>query len=138
MSNFLYQNFFSSIWTDKNWHYKILKRKNWFSLTRTNPPYNYALYIQSAQATLARSCFEDENWANTKISAVYWVGRWQTQPRSSKLRFKDVCKRDLKSLNVRTDEWELLANDRAKWRSTVRKRQIEREQRYNKYQCICT
>ena len=44
-----------------------------------------------------------------------------------KLRFKDVCKRDLKSLNIRTNEWELLANNRAKWRSTVRKRLMERE-----------
>ena len=28
-----------------------------------------------------------------------------------KLRFNDVCKRDLKSLNMTTDELELLAND---------------------------
>ena len=49
-----------------------------------------------------------------------------------KLRFKDVCKRDLKSLNITTDEWELLANDRAKWRLFVRKRLLEREQEYFK------
>ena len=49
-----------------------------------------------------------------------------------KLRFKDVCKRDLKSLNIRTDEWELLANDRAKWRSTLHKRLMERKQQYFK------
>ena len=36
----------------------------------------------------------------------------------SKLRFRDVCKSDLKSLNMRTDERKLLANDRAKWLST--------------------
>ena len=35
------------------------------------------------------------------------------------LRFKDVCKRDLKSLNVGTDKWEEFANDRDKWRSSV-------------------
>ena len=28
------------------------------------------------------------------------------------------CKRDLKSLNMRSDELELLANERAKWRYT--------------------
>ena len=38
-----------------------------------------------------------------------------------KLRFKDVCKRDLKSLNITTDEWEWLANDRAKWRLFFKK-----------------
>ena len=43
-----------------------------------------------------------------------------------------VCKRDLKSLNITTDEWELLANDRAKWRLFVRKRLLEREQEYFK------
>ena len=52
--------------------------------------------------------------------------------RGPKIRFKDVCKRNLKNLNIRTDEWELLANDRAKWRSTVRKRLMEREQQYFK------
>ena len=33
------------------------------------------------------------------------------------LRFKDASKRDLKSLNVGTDKWEELANDRDKWLS---------------------
>ena len=47
-----------------------------------------------------------------------------------RLRFKDVCKRDLKSLNIRTDEWELLADDRVKWRSTIHKRLKEREKQY--------
>ena len=45
-----------------------------------------------------------------------------------KLRFKDVCKRDLKSLDITTDELELLANDRAQWRLFVRKRLLEKEQ----------
>ena len=35
------------------------------------------------------------------------------------LRFKDICKCDLKSLNVGTDKWEELANDWDKWRSSV-------------------
>ena len=47
-----------------------------------------------------------------------------------KLRFKDVCKRDLKRFNIGTDDWELLANDRAKWRSTIHKRLQEREKEY--------
>ena len=46
-----------------------------------------------------------------------------------KLRLKDVCKRDLKSLNITTDELESLANDRAEWRLFVRKRLLEREQK---------
>ena len=45
------------------------------------------------------------------------------------LRFKDVCKLDLKSLNVGTDKWEELANDRDKWRSSVYKilKEIEKQ-----------
>ena len=39
---------------------------------------------------------------------------------------KNLFKSDLKSLNIPTDEWKLLANDRAKWRSTVRKKLMER------------
>ena len=43
------------------------------------------------------------------------------------LHFKDVCKRDLKSLNVITDKWEELANDHNKWRSYVSKSLQKRE-----------
>ena len=48
------------------------------------------------------------------------------------LRFKDVCKRDLKSLNVGTDKWEELANDRDKWRSSLYKNLKERERQFLK------
>lgn len=37
-----------------------------------------------------------------------------------KLRFKDVCKRDLKSLNVDVDTWEAKASERPAWRETIR------------------
>ena len=50
----------------------------------------------------------------------------------SKLRFKDVCKCDLKSLNVGTDKWEELANDRDKWRSSVYRSLQEREKQFFK------
>ena len=43
------------------------------------------------------------------------------------LCFKDVCKHDLKSLNVGTDNWEELANDRDKWRFFVYRSLKERE-----------
>ncbi|KAK1893602.1 GTP-binding protein RHO2 [Dissostichus eleginoides] len=32
------------------------------------------------------------------------------------LRFKDVVKRDMKALDIATDNWERLAEDRTKWR----------------------
>ena len=35
------------------------------------------------------------------------------------LRYKDVCKRDLKALDINTSSWEDLAADRMMWRSTL-------------------
>ena len=35
------------------------------------------------------------------------------------LRFSDVIKRDLKDINI--EDWEAVAGDRARWRSTVKK-----------------
>ena len=37
------------------------------------------------------------------------------------LRFKDVCKRDLKALDVNLTTWETVAADRTAWRQTVEK-----------------
>ena len=48
------------------------------------------------------------------------------------LRYKGVCKRDLKSLNVGTDKWEKLSNDRDKWRSSIYKSFKEREKQFFK------
>ena len=35
------------------------------------------------------------------------------------LRFKDVCKRDMKAMDIRVDNWEDSAKDRASWRQEV-------------------
>ena len=48
------------------------------------------------------------------------------------LCFKDVCKRDLKSLNVGTDKWDELANDRDKLRSSVYRSFKKRENQFFK------
>ena len=45
------------------------------------------------------------------------------------LHFKDVCKRDLKCLNVGSDKWEL-ANDHDKWQSSVYRSLKERENQF--------
>ena len=37
-----------------------------------------------------------------------------------KLRFKDVCKRDLKTLEIDVDTWEVTASDRLAWRRAVK------------------
>lgn len=35
------------------------------------------------------------------------------------LRYRDVCKRDMKALDINTESWENLADDRSRWRSTL-------------------
>ena len=37
------------------------------------------------------------------------------------LRYKDVCKRDMKALDINTENWEEVATDRSKWRSVLHK-----------------
>ena len=37
------------------------------------------------------------------------------------LRFKDVCKRDTKALDINTESWEDAAADHSRWRSVLRK-----------------
>ena len=36
------------------------------------------------------------------------------------LRLKDICKRDLKSMNINTNAWETLAKDRSAWMEAVK------------------
>ena len=36
-----------------------------------------------------------------------------------KLRYKDVCKRDMKSTDIKHDSWEALAADRTGWKTAV-------------------
>ena len=60
-------------------------------------------------------------YTNPKVSALVDGRRKRGRP----TRFKDVC--NLKSLNISTDKWQELANDRDKWRSLVYRSLKERE-----------
>ena len=66
---------------------------------------------------LARSCFKDRRKANLKVCVVFFVGK-RNSGRLTQV-FKDVCKRDLKSLNISANELEELADDCDKWRSSI-------------------
>uniref|UniRef100_A0A0L8HNB8 Uncharacterized protein n=1 Tax=Octopus bimaculoides TaxID=37653 RepID=A0A0L8HNB8_OCTBM len=37
------------------------------------------------------------------------------------LRYRDVCRRDMKALGINTNSWEDLAADRTSWRGTLHK-----------------
>ena len=48
------------------------------------------------------------------------------------LRYKDVCKRDLKLTDINTDSWESLAEDRSGWRQAVQAGDRRGEEKRNK------
>ena len=81
---------------------------------------------QFEQASLGRSC--SEPIPKSLLYGKLIVSKCNRG--RQKLRFKDVCKRDIKSLKIRTDELELLAYDPAKRKSTVHKRLKERKKEY--------
>ena len=62
----------------------------------------------------------DERISNNLLYSELVVGkRIVARPR---LRYKDICKHDLKSFrNVNIDQWEKITDDRNKWRSLIRK-----------------
>ena len=55
----------------------------------------------------------------------------ENQQRSmiSRLRYKDICKRDMKLSDIDVNRWESYVGDCAKWRSTVRESVMRAEER---------
>ena len=47
------------------------------------------------------------------------LARGQRNKGRPQLRFKDVCKRDMKAVIMDTDNWEALATNRVKWKQVV-------------------
>ena len=51
---------------------------------------------------------------------LYGDGGRFTHAGRPKLRFKDVCKRNMKRCNIDSNSWESIADDRPSWRQTVK------------------
>ena len=47
------------------------------------------------------------------------------------LRYKDVCKRDMKALDIDPKSWEVTASDRSRWRRLLHNKLIEGEDKIN-------
>ena len=55
------------------------------------------------------------DWVMSEFQSVCCMASWSLANATKVVKnFKDVFKHNLNSLNIRTGEWELLANDRAK------------------------
>ena len=71
---------------------------------------------QTAQAALARACLPHEGWSHPKRHSLWRIGIWEE---NQQLRYKDVCKRDMKALDINPESWEDLAADLMRWRRAL-------------------
>lgn len=89
-------------------------------LSRTHLPSMYTLLRQRRLRWLGHV----HRMEDGRIPKDILYGELATGRRSTgcpHLRFKDVCKRDMKALAIDIKSWEELANDRSKWRNTLNK-----------------
>ena len=76
-------------------------------------------------STLVGPYSQDGRWSHPQESTLrqsYNWGKVTTEARRRgrpQLRFKDICKRDLKSCNIDTKLWEEIAADRNLWKQQV-------------------
>ena len=85
----------------------------------------YVQHLQLAQASLTWSSSGDECVPKALRYSELIVGKRNVG--RQRLRYKAVCKLDLKSLNVDIDEWEKLTDNRNRWHSLISKKLRERE-----------
>ena len=99
------------------WH--ILARvSNTEVLARTNLPSMYTLLRQRRLRWLGHVYrMEDGRIPKDILYGEFASGR-RTKGRPQ-LRYKDVCKRDMRALDINTESWEDLAAFRMLWRSTL-------------------
>ena len=82
-------------------------------------PFKYFHPAQTAQAAFAGACLPHGGWLHSKRHSQ-WRMAFERRPKCSpQLRYKDVCKRDMKALDVNIESWEDLATELMMWRSTL-------------------
>ena len=69
---------------------------------------------------LVRPCQEDGSGSHTQDLLYGELAEGSRHAGRPKLRFKDVCKRDMKRCNIDSNSWESIADDRPSWRQTVK------------------
>ena len=87
-------------------------------LPRANLPSMFTLLRQRRLRWMG-ACLPHGGWPHPKRHSLRRVGIWKRSKGSPQLRYKDVCKTDMKALDINTDSWEDLAADRMMWRSTL-------------------
>ena len=89
-------------------------------LSRANLPTMFTLLRQRRLRWLGHVCrMEDGRIPKDLLYGELAAGKRNTG--RPQLRFKDVCKRDMKALQIDPDHWETLAADRPSWRCSLKK-----------------
>ena len=78
---------------------------------------------QTAQAALAGACLPHGGWPHPKRLYGELASRRRSKGRPQ-LRYKDVCKRDMKALDINTKSWKDLAANRMMWRSNTSRQKV--------------
>ena len=75
---------------------------------------NYFHYVSSMQTATYQT---NERRKKPQIYSIWKNHCWKTILERLQLRYRDVCKRDMKELNINMNKWEELATDHSKCRS---------------------
>ncbi|TWW62323.1 hypothetical protein D4764_04G0009700 [Takifugu flavidus] len=98
-------------WKDMVTHTAILER--------AQLPSMYSLLRQRRLRWLGHVCRMDDGHIPKDILFAE-LSSGKRQKGRPQLRYKDVCKQDLKSFNISLDNWEVTAQDRLKWQKALR------------------
>ncbi|TWW56000.1 hypothetical protein D4764_09G0010500 [Takifugu flavidus] len=98
-------------WKDMVTHTAILER--------AQLPSMYSLLRQRRLRWLGHVCRMDDGHIPKDILFAE-LSSGKRQKGRPQLRYKDVCKQDLKSFNISLDIWEVTAQDRLKWQKALR------------------
>ncbi|TWW67246.1 hypothetical protein D4764_02G0002870 [Takifugu flavidus] len=98
-------------WKDMVTHTAILER--------AQLPSMYSLLRQRRLRWLGHVCRMDDGHISKDILFAE-LSSGKRQKGRPQLRYKDVCKQDLKSFNISLDIWEVTAQDRLKWQKALR------------------
>ncbi|TWW56370.1 hypothetical protein D4764_08G0003570 [Takifugu flavidus] len=97
-------------WKDMVTHTAILER--------AQLPSMYSLLRQRRLRWLGLVCRMDDGHIPKDILFAE-LSSGKRQKGRPQLRYKDVCKQDLKSFNISLDNWEVTAQDRLKWQKAL-------------------
>ena len=97
-------------------------------LSRANLPSMFTLLRQRRLCWLGHVYRMEDGRIAKDILYGEMASGWRSKGRPQ-LLYKDVCKRDMKALDINTDSWEDLAADRMMWRSTLNQHLKTREKK---------